>query len=448
MNTRTGSRFVGWMCAVSIGLTVPTAATAGEGFSLTSAIPDDVFVLCAGQHNPERQFIDDYWSTVIEVLRQSGIEADLMDLIGSFGGQEQQAEAQKYKDLATELVKAVDWGQLVGRETAFAMRMPRLVQTGDSLSAGPPECVVLLLGSPGSGTKNYEGLIKIVETILAQIKDVGGVELALTRAERNGARVASLPIIPPPGEGQETYSLGIAQHQDVIVFAVGGRILGQALDLLAGTGSAKPLSASPRFQQAFAKLPSAEDGMVFFDMQRMLADIRAITDPIFAATGLPEDQFLSTGRSPQANYLITEAMESYGQGDYELALKKAKAAHRHDKTDTVVMYDLACFNAKLGKKGKALSWLEKAVDGGFYAPNKIMEDSDLDSLRDDPRYKPIFDKAVALAGGDPRAADIPDAQRKKIAWIRQLTDLFLGPLGMMDYCASIEHTDGYTTRSE
>ena len=79
----------------------------------------------------------------------------------------------------------------------------------------------------------------------------------------------------------------------------------------------------------------------------------------------------------------------YTQKAYEIA-----------PSSSLVMYNLACFHAMTGNKEEALTWLEKAVDGGFYSPNHMAKDSDLDSLRDDPRYEAALAKATDQARGE------------------------------------------------
>src|ERR1041385_2101208 len=53
------------------------------------------------------------------------------------------------------------------------------------------------------------------------------------------------------------------------------------------------------------------------------------------------------------------------------------------------MYNLACNYALAGNIELGLQWLEKAVNAGFDSPDKLIEDSDIASLRTDPRFKRI-----------------------------------------------------------
>ena len=76
-----------------------------------------------------------------------------------------------------------------------------------------------------------------------------------------------------------------------------------------------------------------------------------------------------------------EAADSFG-----------KALERGYRRPTT-LYDLACSEARSGSKDKAFDRLFQSIDAGFDAAARMSDDSDLDSLRSDPRFK----KALALA---------------------------------------------------
>jgi tetratricopeptide (TPR) repeat protein len=55
----------------------------------------------------------------------------------------------------------------------------------------------------------------------------------------------------------------------------------------------------------------------------------------------------------------------------------------------IVMYNLACAYARLGQKEKAIEWLGKAVNSQPPPMVNLAEDTDLVSVRDDPRFKEL-----------------------------------------------------------
>ncbi len=69
--------------------------------------------------------------------------------------------------------------------------------------------------------------------------------------------------------------------------------------------------------------------------------------------------------------------------DADVSLQKAYALGAKRPVD---LYNIACGYALTGNKDKALDWLGRAVDAGFRDRQLMTTDSDLESLRGDPRF--------------------------------------------------------------
>lgn len=424
---------------LSVGLPAPSAEAKGKS-SLIGAVPDDVFICVAGRHNPERQFLCDYWDEVIDALKESGIGSDLMDLIVSQLGEEQRAEVDRFKELAKKLLDGVDWDKLGGGEMVFAERMLEPVSMGKNVTM-MPDMVLLFRGSEGSASKNYEGLVAILQTIVAEVNKAADEEvLSVNTAPRRGAKVASINLLSKVPNAPP-FNLAVALHRDVIVIAAGDKILDEVLGLLEGKSSKKSLAASRRFKQAFAKLPTAEDEMTFFDVPALLGSFRALGDLAVAeaASSGSGDAVTNARFCDEANKLAEKGVEAYRQKDYQKALEYTKKAHEVASTDSRIMYNLACFHAMVGNKDEALTWLGKAVDGGFYSPKQIAKDTDLKIVRGDPRYE----AALAKATKQVTAKSHSEADQ----WKKVATRLFDVP-GMVDYIAAVKYTEGYTVHAE
>jgi len=54
--------------------------------------------------------------------------------------------------------------------------------------------------------------------------------------------------------------------------------------------------------------------------------------------------------------------------------------------EATVLYNLACVYALEGREGRALRWLETAMERGFENFSHMMADADLESLRDTPAF--------------------------------------------------------------
>jgi len=85
-------------------------------------------------------------------------------------------------------------------------------------------------------------------------------------------------------------------------------------------------------------------------------------------------------------------------GDYERAIKVHKKAATFDEIKGISLYNLACAYALTGRTDDAIDALEaSAKAGGFDLADPMRDDTDLDSVRDDPRYQHLL---RALEGGE------------------------------------------------
>jgi adenylate cyclase len=78
-------------------------------------------------------------------------------------------------------------------------------------------------------------------------------------------------------------------------------------------------------------------------------------------------------------------------GDRKKATEWLERALAVDPEDSAVLYNVGCVYALIGEKDKALDCLEKAVFHGYGHKEWIRHDSDLDSLRDLPRFQKLLE---------------------------------------------------------
>ncbi|MBA3717119.1 MAG: tetratricopeptide repeat protein [Actinobacteria bacterium] len=74
----------------------------------------------------------------------------------------------------------------------------------------------------------------------------------------------------------------------------------------------------------------------------------------------------------------------YEAGDYEGGARILREALERDP-DPALYYNLACMEALLGQSEQAIEHLSRAVDEPRFRET-ASTDSDLDSIRDDPRF--------------------------------------------------------------
>jgi len=414
------------------------AFSAEAEFTLARAVPADVFLCITGRHNPERDFLTTYWNDVFAAAKESGIGDDLMAMFSEAVGSEQIDEFNRLKARALELLNGVNWDALFSGEMVFAERMHAPQIQGSSVNMGPPDFLWLARGQ--NAEQNFNGLVALVEGALEEIRKAGGPDaanLALARGELHGAQVASIVLAEAAKHGIN-YRLAIARRGDLIAVTFGDRILDEILTLAAGDGSGS-IAQAERYRNAFTQLPAPEDSKVFFDVQVLLKTFQGLVAAIEKEAGGADDVVVNARNEGPAHELNAQALQAYRAGDAPKALELIRQAAEADPKDSRILYNLACFNSINGNKEDALGALTRAVNAGFYSPEQIAADADLESLRETPEFK----QAVAIA--KEQAAKHGSTERDAIKGvIQRLMDV----PGMFDYVASVGYTEGYSTHSQ
>jgi adenylate cyclase len=78
-------------------------------------------------------------------------------------------------------------------------------------------------------------------------------------------------------------------------------------------------------------------------------------------------------------------------GEREAATDYARRALTINPDDPLLLYNISCMYALLGNPNESLNCLEKAVDKGYGQKDWVEHDSDLDSLRELPRFQRIVE---------------------------------------------------------
>ncbi len=76
-------------------------------------------------------------------------------------------------------------------------------------------------------------------------------------------------------------------------------------------------------------------------------------------------------------------------GERPAGLQWAEKAQAIDPTDPGIQYNVACLFALEGEAARAIESLDAAVKAGFAHKSWVEKDPDLDSIRDDPRFKAL-----------------------------------------------------------
>ncbi len=244
-------------------------------FPLMKAVPADVFIAVAGKGNPERQFLCDYWAEVTQEFLDQEILEDIWDMITDAVPDESLEEIEATRERFVTLLKEVEWGQLFDKEMIYAGRFY-------SAEHAPLAYEGLLVGrlSKKAAAANYASLKGILEEIDQFVATKAGVgKVAVTETKKGGVTLTKFGPAETPNVG-----ITLAHKKDLVLMSFGGSaILHDALDLLKGDSEKKRLTRTSRFKKAFAKLPAAEDSIVFFDIEGMLRPIRTMVQSVVAS---------------------------------------------------------------------------------------------------------------------------------------------------------------------
>jgi len=101
---------------------------------------------------------------------------------------------------------------------------------------------------------------------------------------------------------------------------------------------------------------------------------------------------LAEVRSQFGFYLPRDFIAS---GAWARVVPSLRIATRVAPDDATLWYNLACSEARTGRAAEALVSLERALDLGIPRPTQLETDADLASLRSDPAFARLVEKARA-----------------------------------------------------
>lgn len=118
------------------------------------------------------------------------------------------------------------------------------------------------------------------------------------------------------------------------------------------------------------------------------AQAKLQTGEFAAAAGLLARIVAAQPQDAQAWYLYGYAL--HAAGELEDALVAHAKAAGDPRFASRACYNAACASALLERRDDAFAWLGKAVAAGFSDRGLLQSDSDLDGLRDDPRFETLL----------------------------------------------------------
>lgn len=259
MKTRTLGRM---LTCWALLLTAAATASAGmEKFTLTRAIPEDVFFAAHARSHDGQAFVDEQYARIWDAVRKAHFERDFKKMLQSTArdsGVDDEMFNTQWQNIQ-DLLAAVQWSTLGKRESAFAMKM----------GFPSPEFVLLMMPPKDRVADDFAGLT----SIMANLSTIDPQMLMLT-VDGEGEEVVQKLA---PAQTPFPISIMLARSKDVILVGFGSALPEQSLAMLRGE-KGTTLASTQRFKEAFAKLPAPEDKLSFVDLSRMMGQLRGIVD--------------------------------------------------------------------------------------------------------------------------------------------------------------------------
>jgi hypothetical protein len=249
-------------------LALPPIVTAQElprNFTLSKALPADVWFFIHGVHNPEREWLNGEWGEFWQALRRSGVSQDIFYLATLGVPEERRAEVDAAWEKVSRLASEIRWADLAARELVFSERLA-LVEGEHPIVL--PCYQMLCRGTPDSGAHSFERFSGILETFAGLL-----TKWSLEKTEHAGGSIIALTAPGVP------FSFELLRAGDVVGFAFGIPSARQTLSRLGGARESPGIIDTPRFREALALCPPPEDTVMYFDFRALFASL----DEMFVA---------------------------------------------------------------------------------------------------------------------------------------------------------------------
>jgi tetratricopeptide (TPR) repeat protein len=208
--------------------------------------------------------------------------------------------------------------------------------------------------------------------------------------------VISLEDLEPGPEHDGRVPLNIRRHFDIRGFgvranrAVGdGHLIGEHDEVGLGASGQEEL-----YLVLSGKATFSIDGEPVYAKAGTLVFVR---DPAAKRSAIAKEEgttVLAIGGVPGKAYELSvgEVMngmwEPYRAGDYEAALEVLQPV-LEERPEALVLFNVACMEARLGRTDDAIVHLEQAIEDDDRIRENIRTDDDLDSIRKDPRFEAL-----------------------------------------------------------
>ncbi|MFV1965076.1 MAG: hypothetical protein ACC628_06605, partial [Pirellulaceae bacterium] len=259
------------MCLVLL-LLASSIATANEPnqLDLRRAVPDDVYLVVHGKHNPERDFQREYCEAVWETIQETQILEKTLKMITAKTSADDIEKAKAVIDEIRQAAAPIDIEAILNsKEVLYAQMMQ--IPTAQHL--------VALRLTPEAAASTEQA----VKNLFGLIEKYSEGDIGVETSTEGDATITTLGI---PAE--VPFKPAVARIDDIIFFTSAKGLLDRSLKMMV-SGEGKSKFDDPRLKDALKQLPEPEDVLVFYDGKTQFQQMRELGTFIRQASGANPD---------------------------------------------------------------------------------------------------------------------------------------------------------------
>jgi hypothetical protein len=231
------------------------AMHAADTPDLRRGVPDDTYLVVLGMHNPERDFQKPYYDEIWKTVQDTEIIERALKIVTSRMGEAELAQANSIIDQLREATSPIDLGGLAAcQQMVYAQQMVMFQPSGAPMIPTSHH-LVLLSVTPEVAASTVAGM----KNLFALVEQFSEGNARVVESQEGPAALVALEL-----PGQSPMQPVVAQMGGVFALATSPELLKTSLAMLNG-GAGKSKFDDPRLAEALAKLPAAEDSLVFYD---------------------------------------------------------------------------------------------------------------------------------------------------------------------------------------
>lgn len=246
------------------------ALASDKTLDLRRAASPDAFLVVHRKHNPERDFQRKYFQEVWKTVEETKIIERAVKIVASRMSRD---DVDKAKAVLEEIRAAAApiklQALLDSKELLFVQEMRPI---SEEIKAPTIHQLVVARVTPEAAAATQQGIKNLFELL----EKYSAGQVPVKSGTQGDAEIVTLALPRQAPLRPTVIRLG-----EVLLLSTSEELARKSLDMLV-RGDGKSKFDDPRLAEALARLPKPEDGLVFYDMQKQMAQMRGTVDFIRA----------------------------------------------------------------------------------------------------------------------------------------------------------------------